>query len=249
MRKPVIGITCSIEEKEDRKRKYPLAYPFDYLKRHYYLAIEKAGGVPVILPNLENSSLIDSILKLLNGLVFSGGYDIHPKYYGEGKLHKSVRLTPERDRFELTLAKKARAKRIPILGICRGHQLVNAAFGGTLYQDWKLREATSDHGIGKSLLYSKKHKVIIKKDSKLFSILGKKEIEVNTSHHQIIKKVAPGFVATAWSKEDGVVEALESVKDRYLISVQWHPEVDYAEKNSRLLFSSLIENAKSGKKL
>jgi len=244
MSKPVIGITCSIEEKEERKRKYPLIYPFDYLKRQYYLAIERAGGVPILLPNLENSSLIDSILKLLNGLIFSGGYDIHPKYYGERELHESVRLTPDRDRFELTLVKKARAKRIPILGICRGHQLVNAAFGGTLYQDWKLREVTSDHGVGKSLVYKNKHKVIIKIDSKLFSIIGKKEIEVNTSHHQIIKKIAPGFVATAWSKEDGVIEALESVKDRYLISVQWHPEVNYVEKNSRLLFSSLIENAK-----
>ncbi|MDP2959832.1 MAG: gamma-glutamyl-gamma-aminobutyrate hydrolase family protein, partial [candidate division Zixibacteria bacterium] len=76
--------------------------------------------------------------------------------------------------------------------------------------------------------------------------LGNKEIVVNTSHHQLIKKIAPGFVATAWSKEDGVIEALESMEDRYLLSVQWHPEVDFEGKNSRLLFASFIENAKRG---
>ena len=78
MKKPVIGITCSIEEKEDRNRKYPLIYPFDYVKRQYYLAIEKAGGVPILLPNLVNIALIDEILNLLDGLLMSGGYDVHP---------------------------------------------------------------------------------------------------------------------------------------------------------------------------
>jgi len=247
LKRPVIGITCSIEEKEDRKRKYPLIYPFDYLKRQYYLAIEKAGGVPILLPNLRDLSLIHSILKLVNGLIISGGYDVHPKYYGENTEHHSLKLTPERDRFELTLVRNARAKKIPILGICRGHQLINVAFGGTLYQDLSLKdEYTFDHKVGKSSAYKKRHPVIIKEESKLFSILGKNEIEVNTSHHQGIKKIAPEFVATAWSKKDGVIEGIESPKDIYLLSVQWHPEVTFGEKNSKLLFASLIENAKKG---
>lgn len=244
MKKPVIGITCSLEEKEDRKRKYPVIFPFDYLKRSYYLAIEKAGGLPVLLPNLRDLKLIDHLLRLIDGLIISGGYDVHPKYYDSSKVHKSVKLTPDRDKFELALVKKARGKKIPVLGICRGHQLINVAFGGTLYQDLSLSKGkTFDHKSGRILDYQKKHQVIIKKGSKLFSILGKKEIEVNTSHHQIIKDVAPGFVATAWSNEDGVIEGLESQKDRYLLSVQWHPEVNFENKNSKLLFESLIRSA------
>ncbi|HEX9912129.1 MAG TPA: gamma-glutamyl-gamma-aminobutyrate hydrolase family protein [candidate division Zixibacteria bacterium] len=245
MKKPIIGVTCSIEEKEDRERKYPVIYPFDYLKRQYYFAIENAGGVPILLPNLKELSLIEEILKLVDGILISGGYDVHPKYYGEKLEHKSVKLTPDRDKFDLKLVKKARDRKIPILGICRGHQLINIAFGGTLYQDLSLRdEPTFDHKGSKIINYKKRHRVIIKEDSKLFSIIGKKEIVVNTSHHQLIKKIAPGFAATAWSKEDGVIEAIESIKDNYLLSVQWHPEVDFEKKNSKLIFKSLIENAR-----
>jgi putative glutamine amidotransferase len=245
MKKPVIGITCSIEEKEDRNRRYPLIYPFDYVKRQYYFAIEKAGGVPVLLPNLVNIALIDEILNLLDGLLMSGGYDVHPQYFGEEILRSNVKITLDRDRFELALVRKARDKGIPILGICRGHQLINVAFGGTLYQDISLRkEFTLEHKIKQSSRFKKRHQVIIKEGSKLFSILRKKEIEVNTSHHQLIKKIAPGFAASALSKEDGVIEALESPEDNYLLSVQWHPEVSYDEKNSKLLFASLIESSK-----
>jgi len=245
MKKPVIGITCSIEEKEDRNRRYPLVYPFDYVKRQYYKAIEKAGGVPILLPNLVNIALIDEILNLLDGLLMSGGYDVHPQYFGEEILRSNVKITPDRDRFELALVRKARDKGIPILGICRGHQLINVAFGGTLYQDISLREEfTLEHKIKQSSRFKKRHQVIIKEGSKLFSILRKKEIEVNTSHHQLIKKIAPGFAASALSKEDGVIEALESPEDNYLLSVQWHPEVSYNEKNSKLLFRSLIESSK-----
>lgn len=244
MKKPIIGITCSIEEKEDRNRRYPLIYPFDYVKRQYYIAIEKAGGVPVLLPNLTNLGLIDEILKAVDGVLMSGGYDLDPKYYGEEVLRRSVRITPDRDRFELELVKKARTRKIPVLGICRGHQIINVAFGGTLYQDFTLRkEYTLEHKIIQSSRYKKRHPVVIKDGSKLFSILRKKEIEVNTSHHQLIKKVAPGFAVSAQSKADGVIEALESLKDDYLVSVQWHPEVSYEERNSRLLFASLVESA------
>jgi len=247
MKRPVIGITCSIEEKEDRNRKYPLIYPFDYVKRQYYLAIEKAGGIPILLPNADDLGLVDDILKTVDGLLFSGGYDLDPKFYGETKPHRTLKITPSRDRFELSLVKKARARKIPILGICRGHQIINVAFGGTLYQDMSLRkEFTLEHKIKQSSRYKRRHQVTIKEGSKLFSVLGRKEIDVNTSHHQLIKKIAPGFVASAFSKEDGVIEALESPKDDYLLSVQWHPEVTFDEKNSKLLFRSLVESSKRG---
>ena len=243
MKKPLIGITCWVEEKENLKRKYPIIYPYDYLARNYYFAVEQCGGVPVLLPNLSNLNLIDDVLNSVKGLVVSGGYDVHPKYYGEKKIHRSVRLTPDRDRFEMTLVKKARTRKIPILGICRGHQLINVAFGGTLYQDFRLKKDIPNHRTGKVKYRRRKHKVLINENSKLYAIIKRKEIEVNTSHHQIIRNIAPGFLATAWSKKDGVIEGLESSKDRYLVSVQWHPEIDHKKESSKKLFSSLIQAA------
>lgn len=108
------------------------------------------------------------------------------------------------------------------------------------------KEFTLEHKIKQSSRYKRRHQVKIQTGSKLFSILGKKEIEVNTSHHQLVKQIAPGFVASALAKEDGVIEALEGSGDRYLITVQWHPEVSFEEKNSMAIFASLIEAAKRG---
>ena len=241
MLKPIIGITCSMEY-GDKKRKYPTAYAFDYLKRSYYEVVEKSGGVPVVLPNTKRMELVDRFSNIVDGLIISGGNDVDPVFYGERKKAKNLSITRERDLFEIALVKKAKAKRVPILAICRGMQLVNVAFGGSLYQDFSSEEKFMDHTLKSSALYHKKHPVIIQKESKLFRIIGKRKIMVNTSHHQMVKKVAPKFIATAWSEKDGVVEAIESKDGHFLLCVQWHPEL-MKDRSSKALFDSLIQSA------
>lgn len=245
MPKPIIGITCSMEY-EDKKRKYPTAYAFDYLKRTYYEAVEGSGGIPLALPNTKRQNLIDQMLKVTDGLLISGGGDVDPCFYKEKKKAKNLSLTKERDSFEIALVRKAKRREIPILAICRGMQLVNVAFGGTLYQDFSFEKKFLDHTLEGSLIYNKKHSVLIPEKTKLHSIIGKKRIDVNTSHHQMVKKVAPGFIVNARSEKDGVIEGIETKDDNYLICVQWHPELMH-DRNSRLLFDSLMKAANKRK--
>lgn len=245
MPKPIIGITCSMEY-GDKRRKYPTAYAFDYMKRSYYEAVENSGGVAVILPNTKITEVVNELLNTVDGLIISGGNDVDPVFYGERKKVKNLSITRERDLFEIALVKKAKAKRIPILAICRGMQLVNVAFRGSLYQDFSFEKGFLDHTLEGSALYNKKHSVIIREGSRLFNIMRRRKIMVNTSHHQMVKRVAPKFVATAWSEKDGVIEAIESKDDHYLLGVQWHPEL-MTDRGSKALFDSLIRSARECK--
>jgi len=245
MSKSIIGITCSMDY-ENKKRKYPTTHAFDYLNRSYYEAVETSGGVPLALPNTKRLNLIDQMLRVIGGLVISGGGDVDPHFYKEKKKVKNLNLTKERDLFEIALVRKARRKKIPILAICRGMQLVNVAFGGTLYQDFSFEKRFLDHTLEGSLLYNKKHSVVIQNNTKLHSIIAEKRIDVNTSHHQMIKKIAPGFITNAWSERDEVIEGIEAKGDSYFICIQWHPEL-MRDKSSRLLFDSLIKAANKRK--
>jgi len=250
---PIIGVTCSMEY-EDKRRKYPTAYAFDYMKRSYYEAVERSGGIAVILPNTKEIDQVDRFLNVVDGLLVSGGNDVDPMFYGERKKVRNLSITRERDIFEIALVRKAKDKQVPILAICRGMQLVNVALGGSLYQDFSFEKKFSDHTLEGSALYQKKHSVVIQEGSKLSRIVGKSRIMVNTSHHQMVKKVASGLAATAWSEKDGIVEAIESENDHFLLGVQWHPEL-MRDRGSKALFDWLIQSAreykskKSGKKI
>ncbi len=240
MKKPIIGITCYLDY-DNPRRKYPFVFAFDYVKRQYYLAIQDAGGVPVILPNVEKMNLVDDYIKTLDGLLLGGGGDVHPSFFHERIKAKNLSIKKERDKFEIALTKKAKKKKLPILGICRGPQVINIALGGTIYQDLSLRkERTFNHKPEAVMRFKKKHMVKIREGSKLFSIIKKKEIEVNTNHHQIIKDIAPGLSASAWSA-DGVIEALESKGKDFLVSVQWHPEAMLDHPSSGALFRAFIQ--------
>ena len=219
---PRIGISCSMEH-QDRRRSFPTPYTFDYLKRSYYEAVERSGGTALLLPNTRRMDKVGECLSMVDGILVSGGNDVDPIFYRERKKARNLSITRERDIFEIELARKAKAKRVPVLAVCRGMQLVNVAFGGSLYQ--------------------RRHPVTVKEDSKLFGVIGKAKIMTNTDHHQMVKKVAPGFVATAWSKRDGVVEAIESRDNHYFLCVQWHPEL-MRDRNSKALFDSLVQSAR-----
>ena len=184
------------------------------LNTNYSQAISKAGGVPVVIPTLSSREEADAVLAKLDGIVFSGDEDLDPSFYGEEKLNATVFVDTVRDVSDVFLAKSALASKKPILAICRGEQLMNVVLGGSLYQD--LAEQMPEN-VGHS---GTTHKILAEPGSLLAKLYGTDSLEVNSSHHQAVKDVAPGLKVTAYS-DDGIVEAYEGDN---LIAVQFHPE-------------------------
>lgn len=190
----------------------------------YFTSILKAGGVPFIIPPFDDTNSLINTLESLDGVLLTGGADINPLFLGEEPVKELHSINPCRDRQELLLARLAADRQIPILGICRGIQLMNAAFGGSLYQDIHSQmEGTRikhDQDLGRGYA---SHTVEIEKDSLLYKLFGTETLPVNSFHHQAVKDVAPGFRATARAT-DGVIEAMESTEYKSMMGVQWHPE-------------------------
>lgn len=241
--KPKIGITLSgtIQAPEYC---WPSRHGFDYLKRSYHKAVVVSGGVPILLANTIDKSLIKEYVKYIDGLLISGGEDMDPKYFRQ-KPHKSISPSPpERDIFELNMIKYAMKRKIPIFGICRGLQVLNIALGGSLYQDLScMPQKTLRHADPKETdkLF---HKVKVEKGTLLHKIIGKQTIEVNSSHHQTISEIGGRLRVAAFSS-DGVVEGLEFPGYGFLIAVQWHPEMILKRNHSKKLFEAFILAAKS----
>ena len=215
-----IGLSAGLNTgKNDAPRERGRAY----VMNDYIQSAARAGGVPVILPVLSDNGLAEKLFDMIDGLILTGGGDFDSAFYGEEphvKLGKVCRL---RDDFEFRLLEFAVKKNIPVLGICRGHQLINAYFGGTLYQDLSLCEGSWIKHSQKKLFDYVEHKIQIQKDSWLGSFLGT-DISVNSYHHQSIKKLANGFMITAVAK-DGIIEAIEKEDEHFFcVGVQWHPE-------------------------
>ncbi len=212
------------------------------LRNDYAEAIRRAGGLPIITQSTEDQAVIDEYIKLADAIVFTGGEDIDPNLYG-ADFHPSVEFVSfERDAFEKYLYEKAFAKKIPMLGICRGMQMINALAGGDLYQDLKSEyKGASGHSMGRDLSRGIL-KIFTEKNSNINKILGD-EILVNQFHHQAVKNLGKGFVATAHSR-DGVIEAMEYTGDQYISCVQFHPEsmIDHEEKFLNI-FKDLVEIA------
>ncbi|MCK8824397.1 gamma-glutamyl-gamma-aminobutyrate hydrolase family protein [Fuchsiella alkaliacetigena] len=236
--KPVIGITTFCK-KETHKS-------YDKVSCSYIKAISESGGLPLLIPLIDNLQDAKNYIDLIDALVLSGGKDIFPLFYGEKPIDLLTKANPRRDKWELELFNRAYELDLPILGICRGMQLINVALGGTLYQDiaYQYNNDLIHLAQDKDLDYVY-HKVNIAENTILASILCSNHLSVNSYHHQAIKDLAPGLKISAVSEEGAVIEAIEDVDKEFIIGVQWHPE-DLIELHPCFneLFGALVERAR-----
>lgn len=190
----------------------------------YVISVLQAGGLPVLIPVYTDIDALKELVSLLDGLLLSGGGDINPLYTGEEPLPPLQDMDVARDQYDLTLVKLAADRQIPIFGICRGHQIINMAFGGKNYQDiYTQRDApTLKHSQTLDREYGS-HSVRLEPGTVLSRLMQQESLIVNSFHHQAVKEVAPGFTVSALSP-DGIVEAMEGMPGQRVFSVQWHPE-------------------------
>lgn len=215
--KPLIGITAAPHVDPAEKRDWI------YNTRDYFRAVQNAGGIPVLLPFLETEEQAAEVLDRMDGLLLSGGADVHPGLYGEQVHPQCGSIEPERDATELALARLAIRRDMPVFGICRGHQVLAVAFGGSLYQD--IPAQLPDRLNHQQVVVPRNHEahaVTVKPGTRLANLIGV-GARVNTRHHQAVKDVPKGWVETAVS-EDGVNEGMENPACKFALSVQWHPE-------------------------
>ena len=229
--KPRIGITVSLSIHEDRA--------VEALERAYVDAVLRAGGIPLVLPSCDPSDA-PAVAEGLDGLLLSGGGDVDPGVYG-GLPSPEVRaVEPERDAWELALVRYAVEVGLPVLGTCRGAQVLNVAMGGTLVAH--LPAITAREHCLRDRWSEAVHEVSLQQASSLRTIVGADVIGVNSLHHQAVDQVGTGLRAVGWS-DDGVIEAVEGLGESPLLGVQWHPELLPALDGHPALFAWLIGEA------
>lgn len=192
----------------------------------YLDGIQKAGGIPIVLPLSSDEGDLEHLVKMCDGFLFTGGHDVSPELYQEKLLNKSVVCCSRRDAMEKIVLQKVLELDKPLLGICRGIQFLNAALGGTLYQDLPTERPSVMEHHQQAPYDVPVHRVKILKDSPLFQCLGVEELLVNSYHHQAVRRMSPMLKPMAVS-EDGLVEALYMPGHRFVWAVQWHPEFSY----------------------
>ena len=223
MQRPLIGITCS------KTAEGKIAMSQNYLN-----SIWEAGAVGVFLAYTQDEQKLAEYAQVFDGFLFAGGDDMDPAHYGEVKMFDNVEIDADRDAFELGLYKYVKQSGKPVLGICRGIQLLNVAEGGTLYQhiDGHRQQEPGT---------STKQKTLVYQDSLLHGLTGLNEIMVNSFHHQNIKALAPTLTADAES-EDGYIEAVHMENHKFFFAVQWHPEI-YRQNDAAMqnVFSTFVD--------
>ncbi|MET3291932.1 UNVERIFIED_CONTAM: putative glutamine amidotransferase [Brevibacillus sp. OAP136] len=212
------------------------------------LCIHKAGGIPIALSVIDDESYMDEILDQIDGLYLAGGSDICPSYYGQPYKKGIGSIVPERDAFEIKLLEKAVARKLPILAICRGFQLVNVFFGGTLIQDIQNYYQTDiNHSGINGPRWNIAHSVKLQEGTFLRECFGKEELAVNSFHHQIVDALGTGLVVSAQS-DDGVIEGFVHADYPFLVGVQWHPEMmAHVHAEQMEIFRKFVQCAQRGK--
>jgi len=211
------------------------------LGERYLEAVRAAGGIPVILAPVDVPS-VDSLLDRLDAVCLSGGPDLDPSAYGVGPHSELGPTEPELDRFELELARAAVARGLPVLGICRGMQVLNVALGGSLHQHLPDLEGSLNHR-QERLSSEPSHRVTLERGSRLTKVIGRRYVEVNSFHHQAPHVLGRGLTV-AGRAPDGVVEAVEVPGRRFTFGVQWHAECLVARPEHLALFRGLVRAAR-----
>jgi putative glutamine amidotransferase len=228
---PRIGITATPTAIDDRVA--------ESVNRAYVDAVRMAGGLPIMIPTLDAGDAA-SILDMLDGLVLSGGGDVAPTRYGQVAVPQVDGVDERRDEWELALTRLATERGTPILGICRGAQVLNVACRGTLIQD--LPTITDQVHRANDRCGDVVHAIDVDPASSLAEALGTATVGANTLHHQAVAEVGEGLRACAWA-QDGTIEAVESTDARSIIGVQWHPELLTAHGEHRRLFEWIVAEA------
>jgi putative glutamine amidotransferase len=239
MTAPLIGITC---------HRLPAPSERSAVPQSYIDAVIHVGGAPICIPVGLDHEALHQVYKILDGLLLPGGDDVAPELYGQDR-HPTVEgVDSRRDDMEITLARWAVQDDLPVLGICRGIQVLAVATGGTLYQDlpsdWESHLSHDVRDFGRDHLC---HSVTVLPDTMLCFAIGCTQSRVNSFHHQAVRDVPPGFIVSARS-EDGVIEAIESPQKRFALGVQSHPEGIWktTAPEYRQLFASFIDAARNG---
>ncbi|MDO5133068.1 MAG: gamma-glutamyl-gamma-aminobutyrate hydrolase family protein [Eubacteriales bacterium] len=231
--KPVIGVMPLWDDEKDSIWMLP----------GYMDGILQAGGTPIIFPFSNDEEELAMLVGLCGGLLFTGGHDVDPQLYGEQKLEGLVTCCGKRDEMEKIVLELALQADKPVLGICRGIQFINAAMGGTLYQDLPLQHPSEIIHRQQPPFDAPAHEVNLTAGSPLCECLEARKISVNSYHHQAVRDPACGLEVMAVSP-DGLIEALYAPDRKYLWAVQWHPEFSYrTDNNSRKIFQSFVNAA------
>ena len=231
---PLIGVSTSIIAGKEGERAA--------INSAYLTAVQGAGGVPILLPPQIDGRARRELFKRLHGVLLTGGGDVNPKLFKQPR-HKTVSgVSDARDALEIALVEHALARRLPVLAICRGLQVLNVALGGSLYQDVASASGTSvEHG-QTAPRHEPTHKVRVASGSRLERVLGVGQLEVNSFHHQAIKALGRDLKAVAFAEGDGLIEGAElEDSSRFVIGVQWHPEeLAPQHETARRLFEALV---------
>ncbi|MEJ7750740.1 MAG: gamma-glutamyl-gamma-aminobutyrate hydrolase family protein [Thermoleophilaceae bacterium] len=245
MTKPLIGVTTSEvrtgEQVDQTSQGEPprreMALGLTYLR-----AVEAAGGLPVVIPPLELDA-VDPLLDRFGGICLSGGPDLDPSSYHARRHPDLGPVEPELDLFELELARRADARGLPILAICRGQQALNVSRGGTLHQHLPDRPHHIDIDHRQSVpAMDSSHSVEIAPGSRLSRLLGRRSARVNSFHHQAVDRLGTGLRAVAWAP-DGVIEGVEAPGREFVVGVQWHAETLVHRRDNASLFGGLVDAA------
>ena len=236
--RPIIGVVPLVDEARSSYWMLP----------GYFEGIREAGGVPVILPLTDDEDELAAALDVCDGLLVTGGQDVSPALYGESDpdaLALCGELCPRRDGMEALLVPMAIERNLPVLGICRGIQVINAVLGGTLWQDLPKQRPSDVEHHGQPPYEEPVHEVEVLPATPLAEVIGAGLYAVNSYHHQAIRELAPDLQAMA-KAPDGVVEAVWRPESRFLWAVQWHPEFSHeVDEGSRKIFSAFAEAAQA----